>query len=186
MIRSFSRIVALAAIVTIARPLAASADPPSYDDAGMHYAAPTDFEKLDLPAPADPTGSEDSDGPTPVAAFAYHRGRPDQRVITILVAPFDGPVDQFDTSHVSEERKTDDTFIVENKKTTLANGMPAYYLKVNSGSTAGQFTEHFEYLVCDGTRSIVVQYGGAAGLDENVAKAALATLYVVVYPKHRP
>ncbi len=185
MIHSFSRIVALAAIVTIAHPGAASADPAAYDDAGMHFAAPADFEKLDVPAPADPTGSEDSDQPTPVAAFAYHRGRSDQRVITILVQRFDGPVDQFDTSHVTDERKGDDTFVVENKKTTLANGMPAYYLRVNSGSTAGQFTEHFEYLVCDGTRSIIVEYGGTAGMDENAAKAALSTLYVVVYPKHR-
>jgi len=185
-IRSFSRIVALAAIVTIARPIAASADPPAYDDAGMHFTAPADFEKVDLPAPADPTGSDDSDGPTPVAAFTYHRGRTDQRVITILVARFDGLVDQFDTAHAAEERKGGDTFIVENKKTTLANGMPAYYLKVSAGATAGQFTERYEYLVCDGTRSIIVQYSGAAGLDANVAKAALSTLYVVVYPKHRP
>ena len=65
--------------------------------------------------------------------------------------------------------------------------MPAYYLRVNGGSSAGQFTEHFEYLVCDGTRSIAVAYVGPQGtFSEDAAKAALASLYVVVYPKRRP
>jgi hypothetical protein len=157
---------------------------PSYDDAGMHFEAPVDFHKLDIPKPPDAAGQDD-DSPTPVAAFVYHAGRTDQRAITILVSPFDGPVDQFDTSHVSDERKGEDTFVAENKKTTLANGMPAYFIKASSGSTAGQFRDRFEYLVCDGTRSIVVQYSGPAGIDEAAAKNALATLYVVVYPKHR-
>jgi hypothetical protein len=183
-----SHVLALLALVTFgAAPLGApAADPPSYDDPGMHFAPPPDFEKVDV-QPGDPTGSDDSDSPVPIALFVYHKGKGDQRVISITVSRFDGPVDEYDTSHVSELRKGgDEAFVVKNEKTALANGMPAYYLKITSGASAGQFVERIEYIVCDGTRSIDVAYSGQQGtFDDDTAKAALKSLYVVVYPKRR-
>ncbi|MBD5635662.1 MAG: hypothetical protein IAI49_14410 [Candidatus Eremiobacteraeota bacterium] len=166
-------------------PLAASADAPSYNDDGMHFDAPANFTKIDLP-PTDPTGSDDGDAVAPLAAFVYHAGKTDQQTITITVKRFDGSVAEFDKSHVGELRKVESTFVAKNELTTLKNGMPAYYLKTNGGETAGAFVQHFEYLVCDGTRGIDLSYGGPSGaFDESSAKAVLSTLYVVVYPRHR-
>jgi hypothetical protein len=166
-------------------PVAALADGASYNDAGMHFDAPPDFEKLDVP-PSDPTGSDDSDDPSPLAVFVYHKGKTDQRIISITVNRFEGPVSDFDQSHISDQRKSGEAFVAKNEKATLNNGMPAYYVKINSGAAAGQYVQRIEYLVCDGTRSIDVAYvGGEGTFDESVAKAALANLYVVVYPKRR-
>ena len=186
MIRSVLRALVVLALLLGSAPLAALADPPAYDDPGMHFAAPPDFEKVDIP-PTDPRGSDQSEDPTPVAAFVYHKGKIDQRVISISVARFDGPVSEFATSHITQARQNGDTFVAKNEKTTLQNGMPAVFLKVDSGATAGNFLQRFEYLVCDGTRSIAVAYVGPQGtFSEDAAKAALASLYVVVYPKRRP
>jgi hypothetical protein len=177
---------AAATTFAFASPTGALAEPPSYNDDGMHFDAPADFEKLPLAAPADPTGSDDDDSPLPVAVFAYHKGKIDQRVIQITVARFEGRVEAFDVSKISEERKNSNSFVAKNEKTTLQNGMPAYFVKLNAGATAGQYVQSYQYFVCDGTRSIVVAYSGQQGsFDDATAKAALSTLYVVVYPNHR-
>jgi hypothetical protein len=184
MIRPLSLVASVTLALACVLPCAA-ADPASYDDDGMHYAAPADFEKVPLP-PGNPLGSDDSDSPTPIALFVYHKDRSDRQTITIAVARFEGDVAEFDTQHISDERKEDGVFISTNTKTTLANGMPAYFTKVTSGSTAGQFLQRYEMLVCDGTRSIIVAYGGPQGsFGDATAKAAFASLYVVVYPHRR-
>jgi hypothetical protein len=171
--------------------VAASAAPvPTYNDAGMHFEAPPGWESVPVSANADGSGSADgggdSDEATPVAAFIYHRGKSDQVAIVIKTAPFDGRVDDYDVSHNSALRKDGDTFIAKNEKIALANGMPAYFVKANSGSEAGHYVETLEYLVCDGTRSIDVSYFGSEGsFDETKARSAFASLYVVAYPTRR-
>ncbi len=193
-----------AALVALALPCAARADAPAapsaaasvapvatYNDAGMHFEAPAGWETVPISANPDgsgsPDGGGDSDEATPVAAFIYHRGKSDQVAIVIKTAPFDGRVDDYDVSHNSALRKDGDTFIAKNEKITLANGMPAYFVKANSGSEAGHYVETLEYLVCDGTRSIDVSYiGGEGTFDETKARSAFASLYVVAYPTRRP
>jgi hypothetical protein len=171
---------------------AASAAPvPAYDDAGMHFEAPPGWETIHVAPNTDGNGSAggggNGDEPTPVAAFFYHRGKSDQVAIVIKTAPFDGGVDEYDASHNNALRKDGDTYIAKNEKTTLANGMPAYFVKANSGSEAGHYVETLEYLVCDGTRSIDVSWiGGEGTFDETKARNAFASLYVVAYPTHRP
>jgi hypothetical protein len=55
------------------------------------------------------------------------------------------------------------------------------------GDPSGQFARSYEYVIIDKQRGIVASYGGRAGFydakDPKDAKAALASLYVVVYPK---
>jgi hypothetical protein len=203
--RSLRRsLVSSAALVALTCPCAALADAPSaptmaasaapvatYNDAGMHFEAPPGWESI--PVSANPDGGSadggggDSDEATPVAAFIYHKGKSDQVAIIIKTAPFDGRVDDYDVSHNSALRKDGDTFIAKNEKITLANGMPAYFVKANSGSEAGHYVETLEYLVCDGTRSIDVSYvGGEGTFDETKARSAFSSLYVVAYPTHRP
>jgi hypothetical protein len=199
-----------ATLATLALPCAAIADAPAptaatsgataaasaapvatYNDAGMHFDAPPGWEMVHISANPDGSGNADGGGDsneaTPVAAFIYHHGKSDQLAIVIKTAPFDGRVDEYDASHTRELRKDGDTFIAKNEKITLANGMPAYFVKANSGSQAGHYVETLEYLVCDGTRSIDVSYvGGEGTFDETKARNAFATLYVVAYPTRRP
>jgi hypothetical protein len=170
---------------------ASAAPVATYNDAGMHFEAPPGWESVPVSADPDgggsPGGGGDSDEATPVAAFIYHKGKSDQVAIIIKTSPFDGRVDDYDVSHNSALRKDGDTFIAKNEKITLANGMPAYFVKANSGSEAGHYVETLEYLVCDGTRSIDVSYiGGEGTFDETKARSAFASLYVVAYPTRRP
>jgi hypothetical protein len=104
------------------------------------------------------------------------------------VEPFDGPLGNFESSHESDLRnqgQESSTFVDKKELTTLANGMPAYFLRVNQGNAAGQFMRSYQYIVIDKQRGIVASYQGRAGqFDDKDAKAALSSLYVVVYPKH--
>jgi hypothetical protein len=201
-------LLSYATLAALALPCAALADAPAptaaasaapvatYNDAGMHFDAPPGWEMVHILANPDGSGSADASGggggggdsndATPVAAFIYHHGKSDQVAIVIKTAPFDGRVDDYDASHTRELRKDGETFIEKNEKITLANGMPAYFVKANSGSQAGHYVETLEYLVCDGTRSIDVSYvGGEGTFDETKARNAFASLYVVAYPTRR-
>jgi len=164
----------------------AAGDPLSFDDPGMHFSAPAGWTRVDQSQLNDATADTPED--PPAAVFIYHQGRVDQRSIIIKIEPFDGTLDSFETQHLGELHSgSDATFVDQHVKTTLSNGMPAYLLRVNSGSDAGQFTRLFEYLVCDGQRGITVTYRGRQGdFDDKEALAALSTLYVVAYPKARP
>ncbi len=202
--RSLGRsLIANAALLALTIPCGALADAPSaspaaaasaapaaaYDDAGMHFAAPPGWESIPVPAAPDGGGNADgggdSDTGTPIAAFIYHKGKSDQVAIIIKTAPFEGRVEEYDVAHTSELRKAGDTYIAKNEKIALANGMPAYFVKANSGSEAGHYVETMEYLVCDGTRSIDVSFvGGEGTFDEATARSAFSSLYVVAYPTH--
>jgi hypothetical protein len=161
----------------------AADDPLSYDDPGMHFRPPDGWERLQLS-----DSGPDQNGPRPpVAVYFLKKSKSDQRLITITVQPFTGSLDGFVNSRTSDLRKqSDSTFVEKQQKTTLSNGMPAYWLKVNQGASLGQYVRRYEYLVIDLTRGIVVSYTGRAGdFDEKEAKDALASLYVVVYPRSR-
>jgi hypothetical protein len=180
--RSLSLIAVL--VLALAAPVAA-ADSLSFDDPGMHFSAPADWTRVDIPSGGGGGGPNDSQDDAPVAAFVYHRGQPDQRTITIKIAPYEGSLESFASHHETEVRSgADSTYIEKRAQITLANGMPAYYLRIGSGSDAGHFARRYEYLVYDGKRSIVVTYTGRQGdFGDDDAKAALSTLYVVAYPR---
>jgi hypothetical protein len=157
-------------------------DPLSYDDPGMHFKAPDGWTRIDVP-PADPNDSD----PHPVAAFSFHAGRSDQRSIVITVQSFDGSLDQFERTHESEMRSASDSaFIEEHSKTSLANGMPAYFFRVRTGDpSTSRELERNEFLVIDTQRGIDVALTGPSGdVSPTDAKAMLSSLYVVVYPAH--
>ena len=162
---------------------ARAADSQTYDDPGMHFKAPDGFERVDsLPAAKD----SDDDAPRPAAVFVYHRGQSDQRAIVIEVHDAQDSLDSFTSSHTQDMHKDSDSARVDKKeKTALANGMPAYFLRVSSGDGL-QEVWRYEYLVVDGTRDIDVSYSARQGVvDAQAAKDALASLYVVVYPTRR-
>lgn len=173
--------VALAAVLLAP---AQAADPLSFDDPGMHFKAPAGFERVDLGA--QPQDADEGDTSRPAAVFVSNRGRRDQRSIIIEVHPGTESLDAFEANHEQDLRKGSDSARVDKKeKTTLANGMPAYFLRVSSGDGL-QAIWRYEYVVFDGTRDIDVAYTAHQGeVDAQAAKDALASLYVVVYPHDR-
>ena len=175
---------ALVAALTLGASVHAATDPNSYDDAGMHFAAPDGW--LRLPTPDDTT-SPGLDAKTVLAAYAFANGKNDSRVISITAEPFDGTLDGAESSHETELRNASDTTLVDHKvKTALANGMPAWFLKISQGSDPFTAVRLYQYIVFDGSREIVTSYSGRQfNFSEDDAKKALASLYVVVYPKHR-
>lgn len=178
LVRLFGMAAALAALAAGAR-----ADDLSYDDPAMHFEAPPGWTRVALP-PAD--GAEPQQG-VPAAVFVWHRGAVDQRTIVLQIEPFQGTLDGFERQRESELRQGGDgTFVDKKTLTKLANGMPAYVLKISSGNEAGKFVRRYDYLATDGKRSIDVQFVGRQGdFGDADVESALASLYVVLYPPNR-
>jgi hypothetical protein len=176
------------AVVVLAASLASRAnadtDPLSYDDAGMHYQAPAGWHRI--PAPQD-SSSPGLDDKKVLAIYTYAPSKTDARIISIVADPFDSGLDAAESSHETDMREESDTALISGKnRTTLANGMPAWFLKATEGDDPFKSSQIYEYVVFDGSRRIVVAYSGHQyGFSEDDAKKALSTLYVVVYPKHR-
>ena len=162
----------------------ADTNPLSYDDAGMHYQAPDGWHRV--PGPED-SSSPGLDDKKLLAIFTYAPSKTDARVISILADPFDAGLDAAESSHETDMRTdTDSTLIQKKTKTTLTNGMPAWFIKATQGNDPFTSSQVYQYVVFDGSRRLIVTYSGHQyGFSEDDAKKALATLYVVVYPKHR-
>lgn len=184
MIRTFG-LVALTATLLLGTSAGAATDPLSYDDAGMHFKAPDGWQRLPIPEESTSPGL---DAKTTLAAFAFANGKNDSRVISITAEPFDGTLDGAEISHETDLRNAQDTTLVDRKiKTSLPNGMPAWFLKVSQGSDPFTSVRLYQYVVFDGKREIITTYSGRQfNFTEDDAKKALASLYVVVYPNQRP
>ena len=161
----------------------ADTDVLSFDDPGMHFRPPDGWIRVIINRSPD----ADPHGPEIVAAYVNNANKMDPRQIVITVEPWDGDLNAFEASHESDLRnqgKEQSTFVDKKELTKLSNGMPAFFMRVNQGNSAGQFLRSFQYIVIDKQRGIVASYQGRAGqFDEKDAKTALASLYVVVYPK---
>lgn len=184
--RSLVLIAAFAAVAFAGVATASAAtDPLSYDDAGMHFKAPDGWARLSQPE--DSPTSPGLDDKKVLVAYGFLAGKNDSRVISIVAAPFSGSLDGAESSQETELRNGSDTTLVDHKtKTTLANGMPAWFLRVSQGTDPFTAVRLYEYVVFDGSRSIVTTYSGRQfNFSEDDAKKALASLYVVVYPKRR-
>jgi hypothetical protein len=154
---------------------------PSFHDKSINFTAPDGWTKIDVPVP------DNTDNPTVVAIFTKRQGKPDQRTIQIVVQDYDQGLDPWEVATETDLRnKVDSTFIDKKTKTTLSNGMPAWWIKVSQGASLGQFFRRYEYVVYDLQRGITVSFIGRQGdFDEKEAKDALAGLTVVVYPRDR-
>jgi hypothetical protein len=160
----------------------AADDPLSYDDPGMHFRPPDGWERVPIASNGTAPGLDQ-----PLAIYIFHRGKIDQRLVTIAAESYDGTLEVFERQHESELRNTvDGTFIDKHTAVTLENGMPAMWVQSSTSGDVGKYTRRYEYLIFDSKRAIVVGYTGRQGdFDEKEAKAALASLYVVAFPKPR-
>jgi len=178
---------AAAATTATAAPTPAAAptrDPLAYDDPGMHFRPPDGWTRVAL---AEQSANNDGKRP-PAAVYVLHPGRAEQRTIVVDIQSYDGTLDGFERSRESElHSEADGTFVDRKTKTALDNGMPAYFVQVSQpGGAAGHQLRRYDYLVYDLQRSIDVAYVGRYGdFDEKDAKAALASLSVVVFPRRR-
>ena len=181
-------LAALASPVPVQMPAtpapARALDSLAYDDPGMHFRAPEGWARI--PLATAPDGGNDKR--PPAALFVLHPGKIDQRSIVIDIQPFEGTLDGFESSRESELRSSDSGTFVDHKiKTALGNGMPAFFITVSQpGGDVGHQLKRYDYLVYDLSRSIDVGYIGRYGdFSEADAKAALADLSVVVFPRRR-
>ena len=163
----------------------AAAEPLSYDDPGMHFRAPDGWTRIELRKP-EGADQDASDG-APVALFGWHAGQNDQRTIAITIKPFSGTLAGLESQHESDLRGgSEGTFVDKRTQTTLPNGMPIYVVRVSQGSEVGHFIRRYDYLIFDGERGIDVAFIGRPNdFDEKDVQAALASLYVVAYPRRR-
>lgn len=175
-------LLALAVSFGLVVPSAVRADDAklSYDDPAVHYSAPDGWYRQNLPPEAEQSAHY-------VAAFGKTFDRNDTRTITLRIEPYTGSLDGLASSHESDLRSQAESVFVDKKtKITLANGMPAWLMKVSIGQDAGRIVRDFEYVVFDGRRSIIASYVGRDGtFDDKEAISALSTLSVVLYPSGR-
>ena len=176
------RIAAIAALALLLLPGAAIGASNTYSDPAMSFTAPSNYVQAAIPA-HDPTDFSD---PAVVAAFAANAGKVEQRVITITMENFDGDVDGFETLSENELRtQTDGVFVKKKERTTLSNGMPAYWQEISVGTGFDEI-KRFQYVWADGVRGVTLAISARLGeIDEATAKRDLATAYAVLYPKNR-
>jgi hypothetical protein len=175
-------LLALAVSFGLAVPSAVRADDSklSYDDPAVHFSAPDGWQQQNLPP-------EVQQGAHYVAAFTKTFDRNDTRTITLRIEPYAGTLNGLQGSHESDLRgQADNVFVDKKTRITLANGMPAWLMKVSIGQDPGRTVRDFEYVVFDGRRSIIASYVGRDGtFDDKEAISALSTLSVVLYPAGR-
>lgn len=163
-------------------PSPASSPGLSYDDPAIHFEAPPGWERVNVQPP------EGAAPGTKTVVFAKSLGKPEQKTIILMIAPYDGSLDGLETSTESELRSAEgaSVFVDSKTKTTLANGMPAWWLKVSAGDQAGKMYRRYEYVAFDGMRGITAAVVARLGdLEEREAKDVLKTLTVVLYPRDR-
>jgi len=153
----------------------------AYEDPAMHFSAPKDYQRLQVPS------GHDSAKLSTVAAFAKYPGKPEQRIITIAMEPYDGTIDGFESNSENELRGEIDGLFVDRKtRTALSNGMPVWWQKLSYGEGLGSTYRRYSYVAFDGQRGISVSITGRLGeLSEEEAKSALGDLSIVVYPGGR-
>lgn len=184
----FKQFVALAcvwAVLGASEPATSPAPSPAadltYNDPAMHYEAPAGWVRIQ------PAGGDPSRGVVPLAAFVKSRGKYDQQIIVIAAEEYSGTLDGFESNAENEVRSESDGVFVDKKvKLTMPNGMPAYWMKISLGQSAGGLYQRFQYAIFDGKRGIIAGITGRLGdVKEDDAKQALSSLRCVLYPRTR-
>lgn len=183
--------VAALALLGVVAPLAAPAaadpaaaptpNPNTFNDPAMSFTAPPEFRRMQGP-PHDPAQFEQK---AVVAMFIKNPGTPQAVGITISMENYEGTAAGYATSSDNDLRSNQDGVFIKRSDTKLPNGMPAVFEEVTIGSGFSQVTE-FRYLWADGVRGVELGETSAYGqLDEKRAKADLAMVSAVAYPKYR-
>ena len=170
-----SAAVLLSAVSTTTFP--ARADARMYSDRTVRFIPPPEYDSIDLPA----VDLSEQEHLTPVAAYIHNRGKEDQLSIQILMEQFSGSLNEFETSVENDLRgQIPDLFVSKKAVTRLANGMPAYWMKLAYGEGFDSM-QQYVYATIDGRRGIVVAMVGRLGIiNEDKAREGLKNLAVVL------
>ena len=177
--RTFLSAVIAAAVLAAAGLFHASAvraDAPAYQDATMRFVPPAGFDQVDVPQ----VDLSEQAHLTPVAAYVRDRGTSEQLQIAIMMEPFSGGLNEFETVVENDLRGAiPDVFVSRKSLSRLANGMPAYWLKLAYGDGFDSMQQYL-YAATDGRRGIVVSMSGHLGvITEEKAKEALKKTAVI-------
>lgn len=163
-------------------PSATAKDPHVYDDAGMHFVAPDNWalagwRKLYL--------KDLSDSLQLVAGWVL-KSKDVPQTITLSLQLFDGDTDGYDTRFQSDLRsRVDGALVKSNVRTSLLNGMPAYFVDVSYGSGFDAKKE-FALIWADGSRGAALELIGRVGeIDAKTAMKLLSNVRAVRYPADR-
>ena len=156
-------------------------DPHVYSDPGMRVVVPDDYHLLGM-RHMDPA---DLNEQIAVAVWSIQISKEERRTIVVSVEPYDG-FDLAGFEQVTENnlRGSTDGLLVDSKvRTTTANGMPAYFMAVTTGSGFDAM-RRYQYIWTDGVRGVTVAIAGRLSeIDAADAKAALGNISAVAYPK---
>jgi hypothetical protein len=182
--RALPFVVAIAVLVgaSAQTPTAAPyTDPHVYTDPAMRVAVPAGYQLLGMRHidPADLTEQ------VAVAVWRTQINKEEARTIVISVEPYDG-FDLAGFEQVTENnlRGSTDGLLVDSKvRTTTANGMPAIFMTVTTGEGFDAM-RRYQYIWTDGVRGVTVAIAGRLSeISPADAKAALANISAVAYPK---
>lgn len=159
-------------------------DPHSYSDPAMNFTAPPSAVLLNRAYPALKDLGEDL---APVAQWAIHPGKEDQRVIQLSMEAYTGDPNQWEGQFESQTHGDTEGTLIRNKTPmSLLNGMPAYFVEVASGEG---FDARKEYAIvwADGQRGIVLALIGRLGdVSADEAREDLKQVTAVQYPLYQP
>ncbi len=187
--RCFFALVALLVVAyapagaTLSSPPPATLDQRTYNDPAMHYVAPVGVVLIGMRQ----VPYQLAKHMTPVAIWGINPGKRNAQIISISFERFShGSLRGFYATYIDELRGNSNGAFVHRRHAVLVNGMPAYWIKVNTGEGLSQMRS-YAYVWYDGVRGVVLSEEARAGnLSERQAKRDLAGASAVAYPVNRP
>lgn len=163
-------------------PAPANPNTTAYNDPAMSFTAAPGFRYLGG-RPYDPLSSE----PTVVAAFVSNPGEQDAHLVQIQIEFCEGcRLSGYETLATDELRgHLNNALVSKKQQTTLSNGMPALWEEISIGE-GFQEMKRWQYEWVDGQRGVILSDSGRyGGITEEQAKAELANVSAVDYPRNR-
>lgn len=153
-----------------------------YNDAAMHYVAPLTFAPVgQRQIPLDGLGQD----PVVVAGWVIKNDPTRPKKIVIMQEAYKGSLDGFDQVFEQQMRSQYTAFFKDKERTTLKNGMPAYFMTGTWG-TGFDDTKAYIMIWADGARGVALIVSSQVGqIDMPTAKAILSDCTAVAYPVGR-
>ncbi|MFN2450281.1 MAG: hypothetical protein ABR508_10935 [Candidatus Baltobacteraceae bacterium] len=171
----------LAMLAPLCTGVRAADDANTYNDPAMSFTPPAGFRRVPIP-PHDPRTFEQK---SVVAVYVKNPGTQDATAITLTMDNFEGTAAAFAMTSDNDTRSSADGAFIKRSDAKLSNGMPAVWEEVTVGSGFAQVSS-FRYLWADGVRGVTLAETSRYGnVDDRHARADLANVSAVAYPRYR-
>lgn len=156
---------------------------PTYSDRALHYAPPPGY----VPLMIRHIPSAELPGPVVVAAWGRNFRQENQKLIEITLRPYTESTHSFRVDIANQLRdKINGIVIINQGIVKTSNGMPAYFLKIITGSGFTRMVIR-ELAWSDGVRGVQLSIASRVGMVSNQeALRALERAYAVRYPQGQP